>query len=249
MALQSTAAASVWIKADANGKAYYWRSDTREVRWDRPPPARKMAMSPLCLAGLSNLWASPIAGSDHQEPLSAPPRSTGMLVPPPPRLPYLSSHLARLSATPRPQGTPRPDPRPLASDEGVGDNVTIAAAVAVGTAAQSSLQRAAGNSHTAAEKHVAKQAMLDRVRPAWPQAATVCIRGSIPVQSRPAAPCSRPAALCARRSASAVGAASRWQRSCSGEGRRLGPLSPLVTPCYPPLAEALARGWPLASVA
>ena len=47
MALQSTAAASVWIKADANGKAYYWRSDTREVRWDRPPPARKMAMSPL----------------------------------------------------------------------------------------------------------------------------------------------------------------------------------------------------------
>ena len=167
--LQSTAGA-VWIKAEANGKAYYWRSDTNEVRWDRPPSARKLEVSPLRLGGLSDVWASPIAGSGHQEPLppvSVPPRSTGTgpQLPPPPRLPYLSSHLAKKSnATARPQCAPRA----LASDEADDEQKIEAAFASASATANSHPRRAAGDDgHTAPDKRVPtprRKAMLEQVR-------------------------------------------------------------------------------------
>lgn len=169
MGLQSTAGA-VWIKAEANGKAYYWRSDTNEVRWDRPPSARKVEVSPLRLGGLSDVWASPIAGSGYQEPLppvSVPPRTTGMgsQLPPPPRLPYLSSHLAReqraKEATLRPQVTPRA----LASDEtDDAQKIEAAFASASATANASSLLR---DVNMAPDKRVPtprRKAVLEQVR-------------------------------------------------------------------------------------
>ena len=169
MGLQSTAG-PVWIKAEANGKAYYWRSDTNEVRWDRPPSARKLEVSPLRLGGLSDVWASPIAGSGHQEPLppvSVPPRSTGTgpQLPPPPRLPYLSSHLAKKgNATLRPQCTPRA----LASDEADDEQKIEAAFASASATANSHPRRAAGDDgHTAPDKRVPtprRKAMLEQVR-------------------------------------------------------------------------------------
>ena len=171
MGLQSTAGA-VWIKAEANGKVYYWRSDTNEVRWDRPPSARKVEVSPLRLGGLSDVWASPIAGSYHQEPLppvSVPPRTTGVgsHLPPPPRLPYLSSHLAReekAKATLRPQCTPRA----LASDEADDQQKIEAAFASASATANSHPRRAAGNDgHTAPDRRVPtprRKAVLEQVR-------------------------------------------------------------------------------------
>lgn len=171
MVLQSTAGA-VWIKAEANGKAYYWRSDTNEVRWDRPPSARKVEVSPLRLAGLSEVWASPIAGSGHQEPLppvSAPPRTTGMgsQLPPPPRLPYLSSHLAReqraKEATLRPQQC---TPRALASGE-ADDAQKIEAAFASASAAAANSSSLLRDVNMAPDKRVPtprRKAVLEQVR-------------------------------------------------------------------------------------
>jgi len=91
----------------------------------------------------------------------------GSHLPPPPRLPYLSSHLAReekAKATLRPQCTPRA----LASDEADDQQKIEAAFASASATANSHPRRAAGNDgHTAPDRRVPtprRKAVLEQVR-------------------------------------------------------------------------------------
>ena len=135
-----------WVKAEtAAGKPYYWDSETREARWDRPPSARKPAVPPLQLSAIDDTWKSPLVGSGRQEPLppvSAPPRVFGNqalleIVGPSPRLPYLSKRYKKKSKD-EPTGADDDEGAAVAHGDGSGAAAAAPAAASESPGTESS---------------------------------------------------------------------------------------------------------------